>query len=230
MIESRAYILYKVYRKLSVQHLLDCSYYNQGCKGGYSYLALKFGNEFEMVPEECHPYQSKTGSCRDSCDVSKLDYIVKVTDYKYLGGSFGKCTEKLMMEELQKNGPFAVGIEPDYNFMFYRSGVYHTVDEQSWKLQGVTKPEWIKTSHTVLLVGWGYDEETKEKFWLLQNSWGSSWGENGFFKLRRGTDEMAVESVCEVGYPTVISRNSTNFLSNNYGNNTFFKSKSNMSK
>jgi cathepsin C len=43
--------------KLSVQHILSCSVYNQGCDGGYAYLALKFGNEVEIFPESCMPYK-----------------------------------------------------------------------------------------------------------------------------------------------------------------------------
>jgi len=42
--------------KLSVQHILSCSVYNQGCDGGYAYLALKFGSEVEIFPENCMPY------------------------------------------------------------------------------------------------------------------------------------------------------------------------------
>ena len=47
----------KLKEKLSVQHILSCSVYNQGCKGGYSYLTLKFGNEIELVPEKCMKYE-----------------------------------------------------------------------------------------------------------------------------------------------------------------------------
>jgi cathepsin C len=43
--------------KLSVQHILSCSIYNQGCDGGYAYLALKFGQEAEIFPESCMPYR-----------------------------------------------------------------------------------------------------------------------------------------------------------------------------
>jgi cathepsin C len=42
---------------LSVQHVLACSVYNQGCQGGYAYLVLKFGQEIELLPEKCMKYQ-----------------------------------------------------------------------------------------------------------------------------------------------------------------------------
>jgi len=201
MLESRIKILYDLNVNLSVQHALDCSYYNQGCLGGYSYLVLKFGNEFDLLPESCYPYNALVGKCSNNCH-EKVKF--KVGSYHYLGGSYGKCTEELMMEELRNNGPFVVSIEPDYSFMFYKSGIYHAIDKSSWIGQGLTKPEWQKVDHSVLLVGWGVDFDTKEKYWLIQNSWGDDWGENGYFRIRRGVDELSIESICEVGTPILL--------------------------
>lgn len=47
----------KVKERLSVQHVLSCSVYNQGCNGGYAYLVLKFGKEIELLPEKCMKYK-----------------------------------------------------------------------------------------------------------------------------------------------------------------------------
>jgi cathepsin C len=47
----------KIKEKLSVQHVLSCSVYNQGCQGGYAYLVLKFGKEIELLPEKCMKYK-----------------------------------------------------------------------------------------------------------------------------------------------------------------------------
>ena len=55
----------------------------------------------------------------------------------------------------------------------------------------------------MVLVGWGEDDINgkKVKYWLLQNSWGESWGDNGYMKFVRGIDHLGIESICEYGKP-----------------------------
>jgi cathepsin C len=199
MIQARLKILYDHDVDLSVQHAIDCSFYNQGCNGGYPYLVMKYGNEFEYIPESCKSYQEANGECfKNTCNITELDYIYKTKDYKYIGGSYGKCTEKTILEEVHKHGPIVVSFEPDYNFMMYKTGIYHEIEEKL----SVPKPEWEKVDHSVLLVGWG--EENGEKFWLIQNTWGPEWGEDGFFRMLRGKDEFGIESICEAAMPVII--------------------------
>ena len=52
-------------------------------------------------------------------------------------------------------------------------------------------------------MGYGFDPETKEKFWVVKNSWGKGWGENGFFRIRRGDDECGIESIAVLADPYV---------------------------
>jgi len=59
MIQARLKIKYNHDVDLSIQHPLDCSFYNQGCNGGYPFLVMKFAKEFELIPESCKPYTEK---------------------------------------------------------------------------------------------------------------------------------------------------------------------------
>ena len=57
--------------------------------------------------------------------------------------------------------------------------------------------------HSVKIVGWG--EKENVKYWTVQNSWGSNWGDHGFFKIVRGEDDCMFESQVFYGNPEIIS-------------------------
>merc|ERR1740130_807141 len=103
--------------------------------------------------------------------------------------------------------------------MMYKSGIYHSIDEKTWMTNNVPRPEWEKVDHSVLLVGWGEDSQTGEKFWIIQNTWGETWGENGFFRMKRGKDEFGIESICEAADPYYIkNKNFVEKKPNNFNN------------
>lgn len=214
MAEARIKLIYNHDVSLSVQHILNCSYYSQSCDGGFSILAMKFGSDFEMIPEHCMPYTGEKTSgvekCNHNCNVNNLRYVYKFLNYYYVGGSYRKCNEKLMMNELYINGPFVVSFSPEEEFIYYKSGVYSSKDSilRSWVLNGQPKPEFIKVDHSVLLVGWGEEKNLLtgqiDKYWIVQNTWGTSWGEDGYFKIIRGIDEKGIESMCEAGTPVIV--------------------------
>lgn len=64
-----------------------------------------------------------------------------------------------------KNGPVVLNFEPAMDFMYYKSGIYHSLPAAKWIMNREDKPEWTKVDHSVLCYGWG--EEKGEKFWLL---------------------------------------------------------------
>jgi cathepsin C len=79
-----------------------------------------------LVPESCNKYQGyTTGNCA-KCDVDSLEKVYKVKDFYFVGGAYGKSSERNMMEEIMNNGPIVASFEPAYDFMFYNGGVYHS--------------------------------------------------------------------------------------------------------
>eukprot|EP00418_Pyrodinium_bahamense_P096049 CAMPEP_0179048890 /NCGR_PEP_ID=MMETSP0796-20121207/19936_1 /TAXON_ID=73915 /ORGANISM="Pyrodinium bahamense, Strain pbaha01" /LENGTH=540 /DNA_ID=CAMNT_0020745361 /DNA_START=66 /DNA_END=1688 /DNA_ORIENTATION=+ len=178
----------------SISFPLHCSEFNQGCKGGYGFLLAKWSNDVGLLPATCMRYNT-TGSCTLECDLKELQgKRYRAGNHRYVGSFYGDSNAQLIQEELYNNGPLAVGIQPDEDFMFYSDGIYRS-SASTPNASHVGASEWEAVNHGVLLVGWG--EEDGQKYWRIQNSWGPDWGEDGFFRIVRGVDEVAVESMAE---------------------------------
>jgi cathepsin C len=180
----------------STQDIVECSPYSQGCDGGFPYLiAGKYAEDFGVVAESCNPYTGNDGTCHTDQTCSRQ----YATHYKYIGGFYGACNEDLMKIAIVRNGPIAVSFEVYPDFMTYTSGIYvHTgiKDELNFAFN-----PFELTNHVVAIVGYG--EQNGVKYWIVKNSWGTNWGENGFFRIRRGTDECAIESIAVESFPLV---------------------------
>jgi len=59
------------------------------------------------------------------------------------------------MRDILENGPTVCSFSPGYTFNMYKSGIYNSISRKTWKILGLTKPEWVKVEHSVLCVGWG---------------------------------------------------------------------------
>jgi cathepsin C len=174
----------------SISFPLHCSEYNQGCKGGYGFLLAKWSDDVGLLPANCMRYNT-VGSCKLECDLKTLGKRYRAANHRYVGSFYGHANEQLILEELVRNGPLAIGLEPDEDFMFYSDGVYKS-SKTKLHAEGA---EWEQIDHGVLLVGYGVENGTK--YWKIQNSWGPDWGEDGFFRIARGVDESAIESCAE---------------------------------
>ena len=53
---------------------------------------------------------------------------------------------------------------------------------------------WMNLNHSVVIIGWGFDDLTKTKYWIVRNSYGSGWGKGGNFYVRRGQNDFGIES------------------------------------
>jgi cathepsin C len=187
---------------LSAQNILGCSRTNQGCDGGYPYLAVKYGEDFGFVAETCDKYKDddvQQGTCTNKKECAQKRFFA--TNYEYVGGYYGGCGEVAMMEEIMENGPVMVAFEAPVSLFYYHGGIFTGPDPA--KEEKNTATQWEHTNHAVVAVGWGVDYDKPDpknngapmKYWIIKNTWGDDWGENGYFKIRRSTDECGIESM-----------------------------------
>ncbi|XP_059148587.1 dipeptidyl peptidase 1-like isoform X2 [Physella acuta] len=181
----------------STQDIVECSPYSQGCNGGFPYLISgKYAEDYGLVLENCNPYKGVDGKCQTNQKCPRHYF----TSYKYVGGYYGACNEALMMDAIYTNGPIAVSFEVYGDFMNYKSGIYQHIPGLADKFN----PFEI-TNHVVVVVGWGVQDG--EKYWIVKNSWGPEWGLQGYFWIRRGTDECSIESIAAESTPVYTNNN-----------------------
>lgn len=107
------------------------------------------------------------------------------------------------MKEIIHNGPVQAIMQVHEDFFHYKSGIYRHVTSTNEKSEKYRKLQ----THAVKLTGWGTlkgAQGQKEKFWIVANSWGNSWGENGYFRILRGVNESDIEKliIAAWGQPT----------------------------
>ena len=157
---------------LSEQELIDCSTTNNGCKGGAMEKSFKYLMTTGVGLEKHYKFEE-----RDELPCRRKDEnaVVKVKNFQFISDK-----EVEMKKALIKYGPLA-GAVNSYPLMFYSEGIYEP--SFSWFC-----PPMI--NHAIVIVGYG--EENGKKFWKVQNSWGDDWGENGYFRLIRGTGACGI--------------------------------------
>jgi len=167
---------------LSEQHVMDCAYGygygNAGCDGGFmvSYMEwIKDENDGFVEMESCDPYTATDGFCTDddSCNYS----AAKVT-----GVYSSWSPNEPDMKEMVYMNPVGTAIYASYMFD-YGGGIYD--DDRC--CEGANGCD---VNHGVAVVGYG--SEGGKDYWLIKNSWGTSWGESGFIRFKRGTGHCAV--------------------------------------
>ncbi|CRG96215.1 dipeptidyl aminopeptidase 1, putative [Plasmodium gallinaceum] len=231
---------------LSIQSVLSCSFYDQGCHGGYPFLVSKIAKLQGIPLDKFLPYTAKDQTCpynvkKSYLDLNKTnngsgklkeikslfnknrythmnetydDNLINLDsnkwyakDYNYVGGCYGcnQCNgEKIMMNEIYKNGPIVASFEATPDFYNYEDGIYYvneyphakrcSVDAKNLNVFNITG--WEKVNHAIVIVGWGEEviDGKKYKYWTARNSWGKNWGKDGYFKVIRGVNFNGIES------------------------------------
>ena len=150
---------------LSEQQLVDCatgiSYGSHGCSGGQMEGGFKYVIEHGQCSLASYPYTAKDGNC---VTCSKVAMISSCADVK--------PNDQVSLKGAVAQQPVAIAIEADTRyFQSYSSGIL------------TSSSCGTNLDHGVLIVGYG--SENGIKYWLVKNSWGTTWGDNGYVKIAR---------------------------------------------
>nr|WNA21412.1 putative senescence-specific cysteine protease SAG39 [Hemerocallis fulva] len=172
---------------LSEQELMDCdtNAENQGCKGGHMARAFEFIiNNEGLSTEASYAYKGVNGN---TCNSEKsFSHPVTINGFENVPSN----DESALLKAVA-NQPVSVAVDAgSYAFQLYSGGIF-------------TGDCGTDLNHGVTVVGYGMERDGT-KYWLVKNSWGSSWGENGYIKIERdvGTEEGLCGIAMQASYPT----------------------------
>ncbi|KAF8385003.1 hypothetical protein PRIPAC_74145, partial [Pristionchus pacificus] len=185
-----------------------------GCNGGNPLSAMKWyvshgvvtGSNYEdhagcmpypFPPCEHHNTQTKFDNCDNepdfktpTCTKSCVEgYPLTYAQDKHYGKSAYGLSRKVVdiQKEIMTNGPIVAGFNVYEDFEQYSGGIYA---HHAGKYLG---------GHAVKVIGWGQENGTP--YWLVNNSWNTDWGENGLFRIIRGTNDCGFEASMVAGLP-----------------------------
>ena len=156
---------------ISEQQLIDCSvdYGNHGCQGGSMDNAFKYVIDNGLCSEEDYPYQGIEEQCMD------CKGIINISDYKDVIPNNEGILKRVVNQQ-----PVSVAIQANLkSFQLYSSGIY---SDPSCGTQ---------LDHGVLIVGYGHDMYHNMDYWIVKNSWGPLWGENGYIRIQRNIENSS---------------------------------------
>ena len=179
-LESLYAIKYNKILDLSEEQMLDCDTINDGCDGGNMEEAFRYIKKAGGLMKEI---DYRYTQIKDRCKFVQSKAIINVTGWKILDTSDEDEIAKILMEE----GPLSIGINAD-NLQLHERGIYDA-SHSSCPVDNL--------NHAVLIVGFG--EEKGEKYWIIKNSWGENWADNGFFKISRGKGTCGVNKYVVYG-------------------------------
>lgn len=166
----------------SQSHLVVCDRRNSGCGGGIEVNAWRYIDLRGLPLDSCQPYDGNITkyNCSKKCINESETYEAQFTEY-WSVARYASIEE--MQIGIMTEGPVTTSLKVYSDLMYYKSGIYTH-----------TKGEFLG-HHAVEIIGWG----TKNgiDYWIISNSWNTTWGMNGLFLIKRGVNECHIEDyVC----------------------------------
>ena len=164
---------------LSQQMIIDC------CVYGTQIIDLIFDwiKQHGIESDSDYPYVGKKGECKENPS-KYIDMIV--TGYKKLNYP---ADEEEMKEFLYETSPLIVGLNGT-PLQTYSGGI---IDKTSSECPS------SELNHVGILVGYGHDDASGKDYWIVKNSWGEKWGENGYFRIKRGSGTCGINTYVMTG-------------------------------
>jgi len=176
-IESYSFLHDGKLHSLSAQQITSCDKTDGGCDGGNTETAYGYVHKAGGIETSAdYPYTSGGGST-GTCKFNAAKVAVKIAGYKSV--AHGESNLKAALN----NGPVSVCLAADA-FQSYRSGILRSCPGQ--------------VDHCVQAVG--YDDTSSPPYWIVRNSWATSWGEKGYIRVESGKDLCKISD--DVTYPT----------------------------
>ncbi|XP_055687453.1 tubulointerstitial nephritis antigen-like [Lutzomyia longipalpis] len=191
--------------QLAPQQLLSCVRKQRGCNGGHLDVAWNYLRRIGVANDECYPYEASRSKCRvhrgaDLVSLKcQLPSKVPRQHFYQMGPAYSLNNETDIMAEIQRSGPVQATMRVYRDFFSYSGGIYrHTQTDNSDK----------GGFHSVRIVGWGEEQEgySVTKYWIAANSWGTWWGEDGYFRILRGTNECEIENYVLASWADVFTK------------------------
>jgi len=170
---------------LSVQQLVDCDTTSSGCNYGYPSMAMSYLQTSYAMPDSSYTYSGASGSCKFN---SAKTTPVRVTGVKY-GGTYYYPWYPVYVTGLLANGPVVVLVGVNNAFNIYAGGIFSAACASG-------------VNHSVVVVGYGYNTTSKQYYYIVRNSWGTSWGISGYMYV---LDDGIACSIPMYGYQASIS-------------------------
>lgn len=172
-IEEHYAIKYNASVVLSEQQLVDCStpYGNNGCNGGLFANGYAYVQQYGAQSSDSYPYTASD----DFCAYNDTAVQVRIT------GTISAIRSASGLKAALQNGPASISLyASDPDFRAYKTGIYDNAACPT------------SVNHAVQTVGWGKDAASGKNYFIVRNSWGASWGDQGYIKIAESTTALGI--------------------------------------